>query len=614
MRDEVLRLREQYQFFHWHLAFPEVFRIPTENERSENEQAGWSGGFDVVLGNPPWERIKLQEKEWFASRRPDIANAANAAQRRRMISNLMREDPILYTAFLEEQRQAEGESHLVGNSNRYPLCGIGDINTYAIFAETMRLILGPTGRLGCIVPSGIATDNTTKSFFSDLMSSHSLVSLFSFENEAMLFPQVMHSVKFALLTVAGSSIYLDRADFSFGLRYVDDLKTEDRHFTLTTTDIAMFNPNTLTCPVFRSKHDVELTRAIYNRVPVLIKEGPPEENPWKISFVRMFDVTNDSNLFHSRKELENDGWLLDGNIFCKDDRTYLPLYEAKMIWHYNHRFGTHEWSGSKEPTHNKLPELDDKQLELPNIYPMPKAWVQSIDVNKVCSRVPRWFFCFRVIGSANVYRTFVGAIIPGMAVANSLAIIDSSRASALEYLCLQANLCSFIEDYVLRQNIGGPNLNFFIVKQIPFLPPLSYSVPCPWSYEETLSDWISKRALELTYTAWDLEDFAEDCGYYGPPFRWSKERRFQIQCELDAAYFHLYGVDRNDVDYIMNTFRTMKTRDEQKYGDYRTKRVILEMYDKMKQAMDAGEPYQTTLQPPPADPSLAHTRRMGMKA
>src|SRR5205814_1663309 len=83
IRSEITRLAEQYAFFHWHLAFPWVFPVPQEGERPENEAAGWNGGFDVVLGNPPWERIKLQEKEWFAERRPDIANAPNAAARRK---------------------------------------------------------------------------------------------------------------------------------------------------------------------------------------------------------------------------------------------------------------------------------------------------------------------------------------------------------------------------------------------------------------------------------------------------------------------------------------------------------------------------------------------------
>jgi len=109
-----------------------------------------------------------------------------------------------------------------------------------------------------------------------------------------------------------------------------------------------------------------------------------------------------------------------------------------------------------------------------------------------------------------------------------------------------------------------------------------------------------------------LEPYAEECGYNGSPFRWNDARRFLLRCELDAAYFHLYGIERADVDYIMDTFRVAKDENEHQYGEYRTKRVILEIYDKMKQAMDTGESYQTALQPPPSDPSLTHPFRVGM--
>jgi len=117
------------------------------------------------------------------------------------------------------------------------------------------------------------------------------------------------------------------------------------------------------------------------------------------------------------------------------------------------------------------------------------------------------------------------------------------------------------------------------------------------------------RVLELTYTAWDLEPFAKDCGYDGPPFRWSEERRFLLNSELDAAYFHLYSIERDDVDYIMETFPIVKRKDEKQYGEYRTKRVILEIYDEMKRAMETGEPYRTRLEPGPADPLVAHAPR-----
>ena len=104
----------------------------------------------------------------------------------------------------------------------------------------------------------------------------------------------------------------------------------------------------------------------------------------------------------------------------------------------------------------------------------------------------------------------------------------------------------------------------------------------------------------MIYTAYDLESFATDCGYTGPPFRWDEERRFLLRCELDAAYFHLYGIGRDDVDYILETFPIVKRKDEQAHGEYRTKRVILDIYDAMQQAMATGTPYHTRLDPPPA--------------
>ncbi len=610
MHAEILRLREQYQFFHWHLAFPDVFCVPTRGELPENEQAGWSGGFDVVLGNPPWERIKIQEKEWFAEKRPDIANAANAAQRRRMIAALAYEDQALYAAFLADQRQAEGESHFVLDSGHYPFCGRGDVNTYSIFAETMRIIISPTGRVGCIVPSGIATDDTLKFFFGDLMSSGALVSLFAFENEAKLFAGIDHRVRFALLTMAGDSVHVGQTDFSFGLYRADDLNEEGRHFSLSASDVALLNPNTRTCPIFRSKRDMELTKAIYSRVPVLIKDGPPEENPWGLKFSTIFHMANDSHLFRTRKQLEADGWQLEGNAFYKGGEACLPLYEGKMIWHFDHRFGTYEGQTQAQANQNKLPELSKEQHANPYLLSIPQYWVHESHLPDIMRDGRKALLVFRDITNAGVLRTAVFSILPVVPCGHTLPIVVVNTKHEMTYLASCTS--SYIFDYVARQKLGGTHMTFFILKQLPVLSPYQYAAACKWDSRASLGEWVWPRTLELIYTALDLEPFAEECGYDGPPFRWDEERRFLLRSELDAAYFHLYCIERADVDYIMDTFRVAKDEDEHQYGEYRTKRVILEIYDKMRQAMDAGEPYQTVLQPPPADPSLAHSARIGL--
>src|SRR5690606_2700485 len=188
-RAEIQRLAEQYQFFHWHLAFPDVFRVAATGEQPSSS-AGWLGGFDTVLGNPPWEHTELAEKEWFALRNPEIANARTGARRKKMIEELAIKDPPIYSAFMDAKRQPVGFSHFARNSGRYPLCGTGRINTYALFAELNRSMMSPMGRAGFIVQSDIATSDTYKGFFSDVMERNQLVSFYDFVNTEKLFPNV----------------------------------------------------------------------------------------------------------------------------------------------------------------------------------------------------------------------------------------------------------------------------------------------------------------------------------------------------------------------------------------------------------------------------------------
>ncbi|MBU3749522.1 MAG: hypothetical protein FGM52_03580 [Mycobacterium sp.] len=311
------RLTADYRFFHWHVEFPHIFPAEAAGEATLNPATGWAGGFSVVIGNPPWERVKIQEQEFFAARDPEIAGAPNAAARKRLIAALPTTNPGLHDAFVAEKRNAEGISHFLRNSGRYPLTGRGDINTYAVFAETDRDLLGGTGRLGVILPTGIATDATTQYFFKDLVEHGAIASLYDFENRKPLFEAVDSRFKFCLLTLTGRDLREPEADFAFFAHDPTDLDRPGTRFTLTPEEITLLNPNTGTCPVFRSRRDAEITLGIYRRVPVLIREGDPDGNPWGIKFMRMFDMSNDSHLFHTRDELETDGWVLNGNVFEK---------------------------------------------------------------------------------------------------------------------------------------------------------------------------------------------------------------------------------------------------------------------------------------------------------
>jgi len=613
--DEIRRLADEYRFFHWHVEFPDVFRLPRDDSSPENAAAGWSGGFDCVLGNPPWDTVELHEQEFFAERSPRIANAANAAARKHMIAGLEQDDRVLWTAYRSALRRVGGESHFLRDSGRYPLAGRGRINTYSVFVETVRLVLGRRGRAGVIVPTAIATDDTTSPLFRSFVVDRALHSLLDFRNNDALFPDVGHRrFKFCLLTLGGPGT-AQTSDFYFFAVAATDLADVGRHVTLAADDFALLNPNTGTCPIFRSRRDAELTRAIYRRVPILVNEARGEDtNPWGASFMQgLFNMASDSGLFRTREQLENADGRLEGNLFYRGDERYLPLYEGKMVHQFDHRYGDYAMrpDGSLD---SQLPDVPVERMQDPTFTPMPRYWVQE---REVASRLDdrwrkEWLFGWRDITNATNERTTISAVFP-RAAAGGIHLMITASSGALQS-CLVSALNSFVVDYVARQKTRGVHLAFFTMKQLPVLPPRVFEGTAPWSPGATVVDWIAPRACELSYTAWDLEAFGRGVGWQGPPFRWDPERRFLIRCEIDAAFFHLYGIQRDDADFILDTFPIVRRNDERRYGEYRSKRVTLEIYDAMADASQSGRAYQTILDPPPADPAVAHLPRPGEPA
>lgn len=609
IRAEIRRLAEQYQFFHWHLAFPSVFEAAVGEKVSENIATGWNSGFDIVLGNPPWEHSELKEKEWFADRSPKIAQALTAALRKRMIRELAKEEPALFGEFELALRAYDASNHLIRCSGRFLLTAKGRINSYALFSDLSSSLISSSGRAGCIVPSGIATDHTTRHFFDDLVSSERLVAFYGFENEGKLFPAVDHRVNFSILLMAGKSLGRP-AEFAAFLRHPDFLRDPERSFKLTAAEIQLINPNTRTCPVFRTRRDAELTKSLYRRIPVLIREGSPDLNPWGIDFRQgVFNMASDSQLFCTREQLEEEGWELFRNQFSRGNEFCLPLYEAKMIHLFDHRFGDFSRINPGSSSHI-LPEVPQKDHENPEYFPLPRYWVNRSEVETRLARRwhSSWLLGWRDVTDArSSVRTVISSVIPRAACGDTFLLMFPEADGPL--WALTAILSAFVLDYVARQKIGGVHLKYHVFKQLPVITPDALNTVSPWAKPLTYSKWLLYHVLELTYTAWDLQPFAQDHGYDGPPFRWDEGRRFLLRCELDAAFFHLYGIGRDDVDYIMETFPIVKRKDVKKHGDYRTKLQILDIYDAMQRAIDTGEPYQTLLDPPPADPRVAHPPR-----
>lgn len=699
--------------FHWPLEFPAIMA---------------RGGFDVVVGNPPWERIKLQEQEFFAARDPEIATAPNKAARSVLIKALKQAEAgsaraDLAAEFEFASRAAEAASVFVRKSGRFPLSGTGDVNTYALFAEHFARLVRPQGRAGVIVPTGIATDSSTSAFFGDLVASNRLATLLSFDEIRRWFPTTDDRKSFCILGIGDSSRGV-RASFEIG--QLDHLTDERRQIELTPEDFQLFNPNTLTAPLFRARADRDLTRKLYRAAPVLIRERPHhpdgDENSWGITFQTLFHMSNDSGLFRTAAQLMVDNFRRDGRDWCSaDGLRYVPLFEAKMIHHFDHRFGSYAGL-SERPGDGSLPPTPDAIKADPNYEADPWYWVPLAETELRAARIPsrlkqyfqkdnakgclkvlaqwvlgtldpgdlqasnlarsadragarlrdvvgpralerdiiggtfatwlnkavkgaremgretplseddlafikaggadplaltaalverkqpRWLMGWREICRSTDERTVIADVFPKVGVGNKILIMHHTRGveTAIQLL---ANLISLPLDYAARQKAGGTSLQYYYMKQLPVLAP----------HQFTREDhaFITSRVLELTYTSRSMRLWAEDLGHSDPPFAFDLIRRADLRAELDALFALKYGLSRDELSYVLyppdthgadypsETFRGLKRNEEGALGEFRTRRLVLDAYDRLSGSrLASGQIELRSVRPTPLDVTL----------
>jgi hypothetical protein len=586
VRKEIRRFAEEYRFFHWHLAFPDIFYVPAQSQEAENVQTGWNGGFDLILGNPPWDKVQPEEVKFFAETYPDIAYAKTSALRKELIDSLAESDPRAFANWKAYKRNIEVVSHLIKDGGLLPLTSEGNLNTYRLFTELGYRLVSQHGRCGLVVQTGIATDESGKEFFSEILSSGRLLQFLDFENRSKFFPDVDSRFRFALITVSGSRAIRPTKSATFGwlLHELSELESPERLIRLSYEDVLLFNPTTGTCPVFQSNRDLTLSRGIYQAAQHIYVGDSKRFN--NVDFLgELFNMTRDSRLFQSDPDTRAE---------------YFPLYEAKAIHQFDHRYASVH-------SHDFL-EVSSTWKQDPAFGITPRSWVlKSETVRRTQRRQIQngWMLGFRDISRATDERSAIFSVLPFSAVGNNINLVLGLTAQHAAFLCANGN--SFAFDFACRQKMSGMHLNIWIMKQLPAIRPEKYDGPTAGL--QSPFEWVIAHTLELVYTAWDLQPFAAEVGWDGSPFRWDDQRRFLIRCELDALYFHLYEVGLTDVDYIMDTFPIARRNDESEYGEYRTKRVILEIYNRMQCAIETGQPYQTLLDPPPADSSCRHPRK-----
>ncbi len=593
-------LAQQEKFFHWWTAFPTAF-------------AGANPGFDAVIGNPPWDRIKLQEVEWFAEREPNIAAQPRAADRKALIAALQKKKAPLAADYALAVDRAEANARVLGKAGDYPLLGGGDVNLYSLFVERAQALVRPSGVVALLTPSGIAADKGAAVFFKSIATTGRLGALFDFENRKVFFADVHASFKFCTLVFGGPARRFENTRCAFFLHALDDLAAPERTLRLSAEDFARVNPNTGAAPIFRNARDSRIAMQVYAQHTVLVQHGAGNaqaQNRWAMQYVRMFDMTTDSGLFRTAKWLQDEGFSrADLGRWRKGDQCAWPLYEGKMLQAYDHRaadvvVNTGNLHRAAQPS-----PITARAKADAGRMPAPQYWVLEPEL----AEDVQYVLGYKDVTAPTNMRSMIAAILPRAGFGNTVPLLlPSSTSAPQERARISALLLSLINssafDFLARQKIQGQHLNWFILEQLPVIAPARFEEPLPEPFTAAMrkaglmnghhanpsfADFVIPQVLALSYTAHDLAPFARDLGYVDaqgevlPPITWNDADRRARLAALDALFFHLYGLGADDAAYMLDTFPIVRQQDEAAFGHYRTKADVLALLPLLQPA-DAG--------------------------
>ena len=580
------------RFFNWQVAFPGIW--------SHWENDTLSGGFDAIVGNPPWDRMKLQQVEWFAARRREIALARRASDRKRMVAALeAASDPLARDYAKAETRAATG-LRMARDGGDYPLLSGGDLNLYSLFVERAMTLVKPDGIVGLLTPSGIASDKTAAPFFKGVSTGGRLKALYDFENrrtrfgQPPFFPDVDSRFKFCVSVMSPARVF-EAARCAFFLQSISELSDPERCFPLSAADFARVNPNTGTAPIFRTRRDADLTTAIYSRLPVLVDHSNGVNvEMWPVKYLTMFHMTNDSGLFRNQLELEEaeGAYPAGGKRFQSAAGEWVPLYEGKMVQIFDHRAASVTVNPENQHRPAQPEQTTREHHQNPAWLPNPQFWINRANI-PVSVGFP-WSISYKMITAPTNARTIIGAVLPEAGVGNSMGMMipkddHEDFKNAAPYIIANINCIPF--DFVIRQKIQGQNINWYIVEQLPVVP-LDRHTTARFG-PKTAAEIVREAVLELTYTSHDMAPFARDMGHVDakgdvkPPFPWDEDRRLMLRAKLDAIYFSLYGItDRDDVRYIYSTFPIVRRDETATHGRYLSRDLCLAWMN----ALSAGNP------------------------
>ncbi|KYF49453.1 hypothetical protein BE08_33025 [Sorangium cellulosum] len=558
-RREVSRIAREYSFFHWHLAFAQVFFAPDNTERTKDETAGWSGGFDVMLGNPPWDTLSPDAKEFFSAFDPSIRTQDRDGQAE-LIEKLLLDESVA-AAWGRTRRHLFHSARFFKISGRFTLfapgnLGKGDFNIFRMFVELALRLVRLGGYSSQIVPDGLYNGANSTSLRKALFDEYGLLTLLAFENQSgAWFPGVHRSQKFCIYSSRrGTEVRYFRA--AFGLRTLSQLAEAVRANLLEVPvdTVHNFSPDTLAFAEFQGQRDIDLATKMYSIWP---KFGDSSAGPPYREYLYEIDLADDRGLL-------------------SEDRAGLPLYEGRMVGQYDHRAKGYRSGRGRSAEWEEFAFGDSQKAICPQWY-IPRNKVPKKSVGR--SLIYRFGFCD--VASPSNERSFVAALLPPGCLAGHTVptIYFGDGFDWYSAICL-AVANSFCMDYLVRQKINL-HVTFLVFDSLPF-PRLSLESP--------IVGKLVLLVLRLICTASEMIDFWNSMEKHGwvtavprggsPPGIVDEEQRLRVVAEVEAVVaYDLYRLDRDELAYVMDAFPIVERRDVQKYGRYRTKELVLEAYD-----------------------------------
>jgi len=545
----VTGLRERHGFFHWHLMFPQVFA-----ER---------GGFDVMLGNPPWDTMSPDTKEFFSAFDPAVREQ-DAAGQRRIVEELVR-DPAIRNQWQARRRDLYAEVHFLKQSKRYVMyapgnLGKGDFNVYRMFVETALSRIRPNGAAGQVVPDGLYGGANAMAIRKALFEECSLSMILGFENTREIwFDGIDSRTKFCIYTARRPGT-TDRFDAAFNVRTPEQLAAVlagDR-LSLPVSLVREFSPDALAVMEFANQKDIDIASRVYSRWP---KFGDRESGQPYRQYMCELHMGNDRRLF-------------------SDGPTGLPLYEGRMVAQYDHRAKGYRSGRGRKAV------WDDLSFEEPTKSVQPQWRIPENRIPDKClDRCRRFRIGFCDVASPTNERSLVATIIPPDTLCgHKVPTITYLKEFEWAYLPTLAVFNSFSMDFIVRKKVGL-TMSFTILDSLP-LP--RFADPT-----DQLVARLARPVLGLICTTKEFIPFWNAMTQYGwcarvptdspAPGEFDTEQRLELCAEIEAQVaLGVFDLSRDELAYVLDHFTATKKYDEKKYGDYRSKLMILSAYDRLR--------------------------------